>query len=127
MIIVIPLLICLVNNIIIFIYVRLSSRRIQPGTRSIAATGGNDQQQPRINRRDIHLLWHMLAMLLSFIISWTPVYAVAIMSTQSPISQLTFQVLSLLSEIGIVCDIIDLFLYNHGLRLYLRQIILRCC
>jgi hypothetical protein len=126
MIIVVPLIICLVTNIIIFIHVYTSSHRIQPVARSAAATGDNDQQRPRINRRDIHLLQHMILMFLSFIIGWSPIYLVSVLSYMISFSPLTFRLLSFLSQISVCFVIIDLFLYNHELRRYLRQTILRC-
>ena len=127
MVIVVPLVVCLVSNIIIFIHVYSSSRRTQPMTRSTVATGDNDQQRPRINRRDIHLLRHMLMMLFSFIIGWSPIYLIALLSNEISFSRLTYQLLALLSEISVCSDIVDLFLYNHELRRHLRQTILRCC
>jgi hypothetical protein len=127
MIIVIPLVLCLVSNIIIFIHVYSSSHRIQPVARSAAGTGDNDQQRPRISRRDIHLLKHMILMLSSFILGWSPIYLVSALANQISVSPLTYQLLSFLSQISICFNMIDLFLYNHELRRYLRQTILRCC
>ncbi len=127
MIIVVPLVVCLVNNSIIFIHVYSSSRRIQPITGSTVATGDNHQQRPRINRRDIHLLRHMLMMLCSFILGWAPIYLVGVLGNAISVSLLTYQLLSLLSEMSVLFDVVDLFLYNHELRRHLRQTILRCC
>jgi hypothetical protein len=126
MIIVVPLVVCLVNNSTIFIHVYSSSRRIQPITGSTVATGDNHQQRPGINRRDIHLLRHMLMMLFSFILGWAPIYLVGVLGNAISVSLLTYQLLSLLSGISVFSDVVDLFLYNHELRRYLHQRILRC-
>jgi len=127
MIIVVPLVVCLVSNSIIFIHVYSSSRRIQPITGSAVTTGDNSQQRPRINRRDIHLLRHMLMMLVSFVLGWAPIYLVGVLGNAISVSLLAYQLLSLLSGISIFSDVVDLFLYNHELRKYLGQTILRCC
>jgi hypothetical protein len=125
-IIVIPLLVCLVTNIIIFTHVYRSSRRVQPQNVTSVTTAGNRRQPMIISRRDIHLLHHMSLMFSVFFIGWGPVYLILIVMNQVTIDPLILRFLSLSAEVSIFCDIIDLYLYNHALRQYLQGMILRC-
>jgi hypothetical protein len=124
-IIVIPISICLVMNIIIFKYVQSSTRRIQPETLAIS-TNHRNNQQPTLSRRDVHLLRHMVIMFLVFIIGWGPIYITSVIMTQISVSILTLRILSLLAELSLLCDIIDLFLYSHELRKHLQRVFLPC-
>jgi hypothetical protein len=125
-IIVIPLLVCLVTNIIIFTHVYRSSRRVQPQNVTSLTSVGNPQPPKILTRRDIHLLRHMSLMFSVFFIGWGPVYLILIVMNQVTIDPLILRFLSLSAEVSIFCDIIDLYLYNHALRQYLQGMILRC-
>jgi uncharacterized membrane protein YbjE (DUF340 family) len=124
-IIVVPASVCVVINIIIFKYVQSSSRRIQPVSRT-TITNHNHGQKPKINRRDIHLLRHMIIMFFVFIVGWVPIYITSIIQLQTSVSTLTLRILSLLAGISLLCDMIDLFLYSHELRQYLQRTFLPC-
>jgi hypothetical protein len=124
-IIVIPVSICLVMNIIIFKYVQSSTRRIQPETLALS-TNHRNNQQPTLSRRDVHLLRHMIIMFLVFIVGWGPIYITSVIMTQISVSILTLRILSLLAELSLLCDIIDLFLYSHELRKHLQRVCLPC-
>ena len=124
-IIVIPISICMVMNIIIFKYVQSSTRRILPVQVAISSNNRNNQI-PTLSRRDIHLLRHMVIMFFVFIIGWCPIYITAVVTTQTTVNILTIRILSLLAELSLLCDIIDLFLYSHELRKQLRRICLPC-
>jgi len=119
-IIIIPMTICIVINTIIFKYVQNSTHRIQPSV-------DNHDQSTKLSRRDIHLLRHMIIMFLVFIIGWGPIYFTSIIMNYIPVSTLTLRILSLLAEISLLCDIIDLFLYSHELRQYFQRTFLACC
>jgi hypothetical protein len=125
-IIVIPSLTCLVINSIIFTHVYRSSRRIQPQNVTSLTTVRNPQQPKIVSRRDIHLLRHMILMFSAFVIGWGPVYLILIIMNQITLDPLILRFFSLLAEISIFCDIIDLYLYNHALRQYLQGMIIRC-
>jgi uncharacterized membrane protein YbjE (DUF340 family) len=124
-IIVVPVSVIVVINIIIFKYVQSSSRRIQPVSRT-TITNHNHGQKPKINRRDIHLLRHMIIMFFVFIVGWVPIYITSIIQLQTSVSTLTLRILSLLAGISLLCDMIDLFLYSHELRQYLQRTFLPC-
>ncbi len=60
-------------NIIIFKYVQSSSRRIQTISQATIANHSSDQE-PKLSRRDIHLLRHMIIMFFVFIVGSGPIY-----------------------------------------------------
>ena len=53
---VLPLIICVTSNVLIFSYVSSSSRRVQTGTVP------DETQRRTISNRDLHLLRHMIIM-----------------------------------------------------------------
>ena len=106
-----------VLNALIFKHVRSSTRRVQP--QIISATGTSDRsQQPRISRREMALLQHMLFMSATFAIGWTPVYAVVIVNQYvlTYATRLIFDYSVILGEIAILSIIIHLFISNHEIR-----------
>ncbi len=123
--IVIPASVCTMIYITIFKYVQLSSRRIQPMSQ-IAARNPNNGQEPKLSHRDFHLLRHMIIMFFVFILGWGPIYIISIIMTQVPVSLFVLKLLSLLAELSLLCDMIDLFLYSHKLRKYLQRLFLPC-
>jgi hypothetical protein len=124
-VIIVPVSICTALNITIFKYVQLSSRRTQPISQTTNTHSNNDQQS-KFSRRDLVLLRHMIIMFLVFILGWGPIYITSVISNQIPVSQLILRILSLLAEISLLCDMVDLFLYTHELRQYLQKLFLPC-
>jgi len=124
-IIVVPVSVCVVINIIIFKYVQSLSLRIQPASQRTIANHNHDQK-PTLSRRDVHLLRHMIIMFFVFIVGWVPIYIALVIQIQTPVSTLILRILSLLAEISLLCDMIDLFLYSHELRRYLQRRFLPC-
>ena len=122
-IIVVPLSVNLVINIIIFKYVQSSTRRIQPTIRSITE---NNDQSIKFSRRDIRLLRHMVIIFFVFVVGWSPIYITLVIMNYVPVSTFTLRILSVLAEISLLCDMIDLFLYSHELRQYLQRTLLPC-
>lgn len=111
MIVVVPSAAYAVINLLLFKYVRSSTTRVHTT---------NKQEQP-INRRDIHLLRHVIVIFCIFIGGWGPIFTyVAIVSTFE-LASIVFAVLFLLAILSVFCVIIDLFLYNHDLRKYFRE------
>ncbi len=122
LVIVVPVSVYVVINIIIFKYVQSSTRRTQPTTTNMI----NEQKTTKLSRRDAHLLRHMIVMFFVFIIGWGPIYIISVLPTQVSGNLLVLRILSLLAEISLLCDMIDLFLYSHDLRQYLQRIHLLC-
>jgi hypothetical protein len=92
----------------------------------IAARNPNNGQEPKLSHRDFHLLRHMIIMFFVFILGWGPIYIISIIMTQVPVSLFVLKLLSLLAELSLLCDMIDLFLYSHKLRKYLQRLFLPC-
>ena len=116
MIAIIPSLIYLITNIIIFKYACSSSNRVQK-----PSTIPSNNLQQHINRRDMHLLRHMIIMFCIFIGGWSPLYIYMIIVDVIDPTLVVASLLILLTEMSLLVDIIDLFLYNHELRKYLRN------
>ena len=121
----IPALIYLAINIIILIYVQISSRRVQPIS-EVPSTNQRNEQQLKLSRRDIHLLRHIVIMFLVYVVGWFPIGIIAILSSRMSVSAFLSKLGSLLAEVSLLCDIADLFLYSHDLRKYLHRKFLPC-
>jgi hypothetical protein len=121
LVIVVPVSVYVVINIFIFKYVQSSTRRTQPTTTNMI-----NEQTTKLSRRDAHLLRHMIVMFFVFIVGWGPIYIISVLPTQVSNNVLILRILSLLAEISLLCDMIDLFLYSHDLRQYLQRILLPC-
>ena len=124
--IILPMLMNAILNICIFIYVRRSSRRLQPQGVS-AVTGGTNQQHARVSRRDIHLLKQMVFTFAMFIIGWTPAFVI---NTVNVIIYVDFVIAIASVYVSAVCLLalmINLFLCNHEIRHYVVVLVRRCC
>jgi polyferredoxin len=119
-VVIVPALITLILNLFIFKHVRASSRRIQvqANTNSMNITMG---QQPKINRRDISLLKHTIYILGFFIIGWAPIYLLIAIDYNGNVIPLVYTILELLAFISLLSCMLDLFLYNHELRRYIKE------
>ncbi|UJR21680.1 hypothetical protein I4U23_024757 [Adineta vaga] len=116
LIVIIPALICLVINILIFQHVRSSTNRVQP-----SFTTGNENQYLQINRRDLYLLRHMIISFCIFLGGWSPVYLYNVIVFEPSFVSIISSICVLLAELSLLLDIIDLYLYNHELRRYFRE------
>lgn len=120
-IVVIPSIIFLITNTMIYYYVRSSSRRIQPDHAS------GRRRSMRISPRDLHLLRHMIVMFCIFVGGWAPSYLLPIVSSYTEVSPILSSAFSLGCELALLLDMIDLHLYNHQMRNYLQDLCLGCC
>ncbi|CAF4017829.1 unnamed protein product [Rotaria sp. Silwood1] len=109
---IIPAIFLAVTNTIIFKFVRRSTQRVQP------INNENAIQHHTFSRRDIHLLKHIFFMLISFFLSWIPIYITGTIYDVVSVSHNVYHGILLLPAIGFVADAIDLFAYNHELRRY---------
>ncbi|CAF0937562.1 unnamed protein product [Rotaria sordida] len=117
---IIPSIIYFVTNILIYYHVRSSSRRIQPQTNI------HNIQQIKISHRDIYLLRHMILMFCIFVAGWAPIYILPIINHFTYINLLAYGISTIWCELALLINILDLFLYNHKLRKYLKSICLEC-
>ncbi|CAF1108740.1 unnamed protein product [Adineta steineri] len=118
MVVIIPSIICLVNNMMIFKYVRSSTNRIQT---SLENAKNNAQQHQHLSRRDLYLLRHMIVMFCIFVVGWSPIYICGAINIVTSITVTTRFALIIISELSLLALISNLFLYNHELRRYFRE------
>jgi hypothetical protein len=125
MVVFVPTFINIILNIRIFLYVRNSTRRVQPQLPS-TSTNGNNIQNARISPREIALLKKMLFTFSMFIGGWSPVYFITVITWQSYAAGIVYQCSILLCITSVLSIIINLFTSNHELRQYLFNKIRRC-
>lgn len=122
---IIPLVTNAILNMKIFLHVRRSSRRIQPQALSAVTTGTNNQP-PKINRRDLSLLKHMIFIFIIFVIGWTPIFTINLIDIIIPGHIIAILSCMYISAICILAIIIYLFLCNHDIRTTLFNTIRHC-
>jgi len=105
---------------LIYDHVRSSSLRVQPQIMS------SNTQLTKINRRDIYLLRHMVLMFCIFVAGWAPTFIIPILRYYTSIDTIIISSSVVWCELALLIDMIDLFLYNHEVRKYLKDICLRC-
>ena len=126
-IVIIPVLLCLIINSQIVIYVRASSRCIHPHIPVTQIRTTNiKSEQSRISRRDIRLLCYMVMMFCMFVGGWTPIYISAIITNYIYVNLMVLQLLAMIAQICLLYNVINLFVYDHKLRGYLKFLILKC-
>jgi hypothetical protein len=118
-----PSILIIIFNGLIYWTVTSSSRRVNAiSTSADAAAVARPNQK---NTRDIFLLKHMSFIFVVFIVGWSPVYTLQIiqLNAQTPVWIIKFlQVPPVLTSIIMV---VDLFIYNHELRQYLKEKIVK--
>ncbi len=108
-VLIIPSTLFLLINIFILMHARSSKRRVAPTT-----TTAN--QTMLTTHRDIRLTKRMLILLLIFLFGWSPVYI--LFSIQNSYS-IWVEVLKLVAAFGLLGEIINLFLFNRKVSLFL--------
>ncbi|CAF0855901.1 unnamed protein product [Adineta steineri] len=111
-IVIIPSILKLVFNAMIFSFVRSSSKRVHTTTATAIAPVANLKHQ---HNRDMYLLKHMLFLLTVFVIGWAPVYLIAAID---PTDNLLLWVSLLLQMLPVNCGSIystTLFLSFYSL------------
>lgn len=79
----------------------------------------------KISRRDIYLLRHMVLMFCVFVGGWAPTFSMPIITYYTPINNIIFSSISIWCQLALLINIIDLFLYNHEVRKYLKEFCFR--
>ncbi|UJR19681.1 hypothetical protein I4U23_022815 [Adineta vaga] len=111
---ILPCVIHVVFNSFIFINVRSSTRRVHAETTATSVTNKSRQH----NTRDVRLLKHMLFIFVVFISGWSPFFILSTISINAP--EWINSLLQMLPVFSLLINIVDLFLYNHDLRQYLK-------
>lgn len=113
--VVLPSLIYGINSILIFNHVRRSSARIQSITSANLVPPSLS-----VSRRDLHLARHMVLMFCIFVGGWSPHFIHMITSPTLEFRTTIFDLFLFIAEFSLSFNILNLFLYNHELRKYLR-------
>ena len=121
MVVIIPFITIVVFNIFIFLKVLASTRRVHH--QGIHSDGS--EMSRRQQARDTHLLKHMLFIFLVFIIGWAPVYIAVFLNLYIYISVWVLVFLQIPPIFSALIMVLDLFVYNHDLRSYLKRKIMR--
>ena len=115
----------LVVNAAIFIYVYSSSRRVQP-VNNVPQVPFHGIRLSRIRRRDMYLLRHVIFMFVLFMGGWGPINILGMIQLYTSKSYpLFYTLLVIWTEICLLGDMINLFVYNRELRLYLTRTLRR--
>ncbi|CAF2509847.1 unnamed protein product [Rotaria sp. Silwood2] len=112
-VVIFPTVIFALINILIFIYARQSSRRIRVNAALRTVI---------MNNRDVRLLKHMILIFVIFLSGWSPIYILVCIDFNSELSPIIYRFLSILPALSLLGNMIDLFLFNHQLRLYFRHL-----
>jgi hypothetical protein len=123
---IVPIIINIVLNILIFRHVRSSARRVQPAQSVITATTGNINQQQRISGREIALLRQMIFMFTIFIVGWSPNFFFLVIRQVMHVNTILYNSMVSLCEASVLSLLINLFICNHELRKYLFNKIRVC-
>ena len=112
---IIPGILFFLLNALILSYARTSTRRV--------ATSITVHPVSLATSRDTRLIKTLSIIFCLFVIGWGPVY---VLITFYEHFGLPFEVLKLLAEFILFGDIVNLYLYNREVRLYLKQRLLNC-
>lgn len=123
MAIIIPALNITIFNVLIFSFVRSSGRRVRPQALSTTSHTNDVNEQPVISRREISLLRQMIFTFLIFLLGWSPAYLTALIRNFISAPSLAGYITSINSQLCTVLTIVNLFLHNHELKQYLKNII----
>ncbi len=120
MTVIVPSLINTFVNVLIFVHVRSSSRRVRPQAVP-SVTNISNTQEPRISRREISLLRQMIFMFSMFVGGWTPVYLTVLTFYFIPFNLMAFQLTTVVAELCLLFITMNLFVCNHELREYCKN------
>ena len=118
--VVLPSIICVTSNLLIFSYVSSSSRRVQTGTVS------GEPQRRTISNRDMHLLRHMIIMFCVSVGGQIPTAITGIIATYTSVNLFISASLLVWTTLAALLTMIDLFLYNLKVRRYVAGFCCRC-
>ena len=115
-----PLSVNITLNVLILIYVRSSTRRVQARSTDPSSQINNNQQM-KITRRDISLIKQMIFMFSMFVIGWTPVLIIYLINIIFSVFGITIHIAVICSQVCIAGIVINLFVHNHELKQYLSN------
>lgn len=125
MLVICPILTSLILHIIIYNYVRSSSRRVNPNIQ-VSEIGIQNIPHRRLSRRDGHLIRRMILMFCIFIGGWSPLYIYCIIIPDFSFTLLLSTIFTFWAKSCLLIDIINLYIYNQELTKFIINFIFRC-
>ncbi len=121
-VVVLPSIVTIVFNSMIFFFVRSSTRRVHATATAPTTSVANTNLQ---HARDMYLVKHMVFIFIVFLIGWAPIYIVSVINFSEGLPLWVYFLLRMLPVFSTLTNIVDLFIYNHDLRKYLKKQIFR--
>ena len=115
---VLPALVNIVPNALIFTYVRSSTNRIQPQV-SNTMTNSVTVHHSKISRREIALVKQMTYMFVVLTLGWSPIYVITVIISYTPVDLFIYHLAYVLCQISVISIVLNLFKINGDLRQYL--------
>ncbi len=122
-VVILPSIINIVFNSIIFFSVRASTRRIQDLATMTSAAANSMHQQ---HTRDMYLLKHIVFMFIVFVSGWAPVYITQVVNPSLDQAAWFALLLRILPVFSSFINMVDLFFYNRELRQYIKEKLMKC-
>jgi hypothetical protein len=121
-VIIIPCCTMTIIHLIIFINALSSTRRV-----AAAANTSERQAYSQIifSDREKSLLKHIIVMMIVYVIGWIPLYICRILFGINFTTTFLFEILAALPIISCLLNIINILIYHHEFRQYIRQKISR--
>ncbi|CAF1185142.1 unnamed protein product [Adineta steineri] len=119
--IILPTILNIIFNSLIFILVRSSTRRV----RTLAITK-TSVVNSNYSARDIHLLKHILFISVVFLLGYVPIYTIRMLHLDAEVIFWASQLIQFLPVLSGLTIIVDLFWYNRDLTQYIKDSIFRC-
>lgn len=129
LIVLVPSLILLMINFLIFLFVRSSTKRIQPQQFSVATitqSSSNQIQRSKLSRRDLRLLKQMVFMFLIFVGGWGPVYIFLLFNDFTAMVPLLLPICTALAAFSSLIVITNLLFNDHDVRQWFYEQYRRC-
>jgi hypothetical protein len=111
-------------NLLIILKMRSSTRRVRATT--IESTSLSKSTSGQQSTRDMRIVKHIVFILGTFIVAWTPVYVLSVADLHRLIASWISLLLECLPVISSLINVLDLYLYNNDLRQYLKQRYMSC-
>ena len=116
--IIVPFCFCLAINVMVLMFVHSSTRRV--ATQIESSPPATRPKRAKMTHRDLHLFKHVMLMIWIFLLGWTPIYLIPVFFDETRVDPLLLRFFTLLTELSICSQVVDLFIYNRQLTRYLR-------
>jgi hypothetical protein len=121
-VVIFPTILSFIVNVIIFLHVYALFRRISP-VPTISTASSRRQRLAKIPRRDLYLLRHSTFMMILFMGGWGPINVLGMVQLYHRQNfPLAYALLVIWTELCLLGDMINLFIYNHDIRHFMKRL-----